>query len=201
MSQTPMLSLPGHPQPFGIILKRVAVPFVVFAGVLLALLVLSWFLLLPRLTRVAVGGERRTAEDVMSYRNALAADIQRQEEDREAFVLPFLHPQYETMKRDRDVALSIMDVQERLEEAARSVTSQPDAVHLYGLSFDANTNVVSLRGDVRFVGPSSMTVLAQFVETLRSKPFVAEIREPQFQRLDDADIGPHSPFEFSFRLP
>jgi hypothetical protein len=45
-----------------------------------------------------------------------------------------------------------------------------------------------------------MTVLAQFTEVLREDPRIVSLIAPNFTRLQDPKIGPHSPFTITLSL-
>jgi hypothetical protein len=73
-----------------------------------------------------------------------------------------------------------------------------DGVVIERLRMDAVTREVRVHGDVRGVGPGSMTVLAEFVDLLRAHPSVHALKAPAFTREDDPGVGFHSPFTLSF---
>ena len=74
------------------------------------------------------------------------------------------------------------------------VPDHTDAIVLLGYYFSADSNTVEVRGDVRNVGPRSMTVLAKFVEEVRDIAMVLDVASSRFTRLEDDDVGFHSPF-------
>ncbi len=67
-------------------------------------------------------------------------------------------------------------------------------------ALEGRFGILKITGDVRNVGPRSMTVLAQFTEELRSQPFTSEIRHPSFSRVQDKDGNFSSPFNIQIIL-
>ncbi len=182
------------------ILRRIAMPFLLFAAVLAVLLMLSWSMLVPRLARVDVGGRTLTAEEIRAYRVDLAAQIVAGEGQRRDLVLSVQDPAYIALKQSRRSALPVTQLLAELETQAAAGADQPDAVHLSFLRYDILSGSGSLRGDVRFVGSRSMTVLASFVDVLGRLPVLASVTPPPFIREDDPVTGAHSPFALSFTV-
>ncbi len=182
------------------ILRRVAMPFLLFATVLTALLMLSWSMLVPRLARVDVGGRTLTAEEIRAYRTDLAAQIVTGEGQRRDLVLSVQDPAYIALKQSRRGALSATQLLSELETQAKASADQPDAVHLSFLRYDILSGSGTLRGDVRFVGSRSMTVLASFVDVLGRLPILSSVTPPPFVREEDPVTGAHSPFALSFTI-
>ena len=185
--------------PFGLILQRIALPFFLFAAVLAGVLLLSWFLILPVYTAVDVGGAKHSVESLRAFRADLLSNIETAEADRSQYILPVHDAAYRALRHRREERTSFLSLLDNLFDIASSVYAQPDAVHLSRVSYHAADRTLDVDGDVRFVGPRSMTVLAEFVEAAK-KHFVAEAALPRFVREEQEGIGPHSPFTFSLSL-
>lgn len=195
MTLTPAPSAPGP----GEILRRILVPLAIFAGVLLSLLLLSWFALLPRFTRVDLHGTLQGAEELRAYVRQMEDDIRHQEDRRLELILPLDSSPFGELVQEKTASPHLLDFAERVRNVARTfLPGQAQAVLL--TSFAQERQTVELAGDVRNVGFQSMAVLAKFVEALRSMPGVARVDFPPFTRQRDADIGYHSPFTIRIHL-
>ena len=186
--------------PLGLILQRIALPFFLFAAVLTGLLLLSWFLILPIFTSVEVAGTTHTVESLRTHRADLLSDISAAEADRSKYILPVHDETYLALRARRDASPSFFALLADLTKVASSVTMQPDAVHTSHVRYTAGDQTIDLGGDVRFVGPRSMTVLSEFVEAAKKHFKAEEVALPRFVREEQEGIGPHSPFTFSLRL-
>jgi len=60
--------------------------------------------------------------------------------------------------------------------------------------------VLRIRGEIRNVDTRTMTVLAEFAQSLTSLPAVASATTPTFAREEDSKIGFHSPFDITLTL-
>ena len=189
----------GHLSPTEV-LRRVAVSLLLFTIALLTLLLLSRMFILPRVAEVEVKGVRRSVEDLTMYHISLLAEIARKEQQREASVAPVIDPVHEMLKESRRANLAFPQMREELLQEAAALVSEPDAIHLNAITYDADAKTVEVSGDVRNVGTRSVTVLAAFVTTVRNMPFVKSVQDPSFSRQEDPGIGVHSPFTFSFVL-
>ncbi len=189
----------GRPDP-AILLRQIAFPLVLFAAVLVAFLALSSVVLLPRLARVEVGGQVRDAHAMASRLSSLKAELITAEGKRQDLILAIRDPQYLGLKAVRAGHQSLADVRSRLEQIAHSTIDQRDAIHFSGFAYSLEEGTVTVRGDVRFVGSRSMTVLAEFTENVRASGAFASVSTPTFIREDDAS-GPHSPFSLTLTLP
>lgn len=189
---------PPAPQPLQDILRRTALPLLLFAGVLFSLLLLSYSMLLPRFTRLhKADGTALSPRAIAQYEKTLAADLTRSEEERVRLVLPVNDESYNALKeKKRD--LSLMDMESELLKTAARLGETNDTVVLNKLSIDGD--VVVADGDVRNVGTRSMTVLAAYVEQLDALPFVADLERPAFLREQLPDGSYRSPFTIRFRL-
>lgn len=181
-------------------LGRLAHPFLLFAGTSALFLALSFTFLLPRLTRVEIGGREWQAEEIATERTRLGAEVLTQEATRRSLVLTLQDPLYDALKERRSGAIPFLTISEEIARQALAVSEISDAVHLDSISYDPLQKTVRLTGDVRGVGTQSMTVLAQFVDLLGRLPSVARVATPEFRREDDPVTGPHSPFSFALNL-
>ncbi len=186
---------------FGDIIRRMAFPFFLFTTVLAALLTLSWLLLVPRLTQVSVGGSVRSMGELEEYTQSLSEDISLLETKRTAFLLPIHHDMYErikTMKRSRD---RFQDLRFELRRVITElIPDNRNAITISGIYFDADTHSAEVRGEVRSVGPRSMTVLARFIEDIQRISFVSEVTSSRFTRKEHPEGGFYSPFTLRILL-
>lgn len=181
------------------ILERIALPLLLFTAVLFILLFVSWFGILPRFTRFAVADVTLSPTQMAAYVAQEKATLATLEQKRNRLVLPSSDLSYDTLRLEKRSTTDALTVRTRLLDAASHIIDAPTAVAIDHLSIDTDTNTVSFSGDVRGVGPRSMTVLATFVDTLEALPFVSDLTRPSFTRIDDA-MGIHSPFTMSFTL-
>ncbi len=184
---------------FGEILKRVALPLLLFSAVLFGLLLLSGLLLVPRYTTFPAAGRLVGSLELPGYETDVRAKIAELLERRQASVLPIIDPQYAELKMLR---LSSSHAQAFVEDVRRVAQGMEggEAVQLTHIAIDTDDATVSLTGDVQKVGPRSMTVLARFVEQVSTLPQVGSFTTPTFMREDDAVSGAHSPFTFTLTL-
>ncbi len=196
---TELTSLPPRPA-FSAVLWRVAWPFFLFCGVLLSLLALSWTLLLPRYTRIDVGGTLRSAEGIEQYRSELAAQIAAKEEERRQMVLAVHDPSYDALKDHRRQRVPLEAMMSALIEYGKTTMGDEATVHWSGFDYDPAAKTLVIRGDIRDAGARSMTMLAQFADSLHAVPFVASVTVPPYGREDDPRVGFRSPFVITLTL-
>ena len=193
--------LPAQRRPsLSAVLWHVSWPFFVFSAVLAVLLALSWSLLLPRYTRIEVGGSLRTADDIRLYQQRLTAQIEEKEEGRRQLVLAVHDPQYDELKEQRRSRVPLDDLRAALSELAKKITGKDDAVSWSAFQYDPEGKTLVITGDMHNVGTSSMTMLAQFSQSLKDLPFVASATTPAFTREEDPKTGFHSPFTITLTL-
>lgn len=183
------------------LLRNMAVPFLLFAVVLATLLTLSFLLLLPLLTDVEAGGSQRTAAGLRTYHAHVLADILQEEQERDAAVLPAVDHAYVVLRDGRQEDSSLIDLRSRILQTASSLVPEVGAIHVRSFTYDRSAHSLTLDGEVRNVGPRSMTVLAQFVDELQRVPGVSAVQPPPFERRDDPTAGLHSPFSIVLTLP
>ena len=183
------------------LLRNMAVPFLLFAVVLATLLTLSFALLLPLFTEVEAGGKQRTAADLQTYHTQVLASIFQEEQERDRAVLPAVDAAYAALRDERQEDSSLAVLRGRILQTASSLVPEAGAVHVRSFTYDRSAHSLTLDGEVRNVGPRSMTVLAQFVDELQRVSGIAAVQPPPFERRDDPVIGPHSPFSIVLTLP
>lgn len=194
-----MLEAPPRPTPSQV-LRGMAVPFFLFSLVLLVLLALSFELLLPLFTRVGIGGSQRSAGELRTYAGQLSASVLHMTQERDQSILPIAFPAYEGMKAARLAHPSFAVLRAELLQTASALVPEKDAIHVDAVSYDDANHAFSVTGDVRHVGPRSMTVLAQYVDAIAKIPGV-EVSQPSYLRSDDPGTGMHSPFTFRLTFP
>lgn len=183
------------------IAHRSALPLFLFSAVLLALLILSYLSLLPRLTTVELAGSVRDAQGLRAYHASLLEQITEKERQRDALVLPMEGSTYRRLVEVKHAQFPLLVLRSSLEQTVRQLLpDETDVVRIESMRYIPSKKRVELTGDVRNVGSRSMTVLAQLVEELRAQPFVSDIASPRFRRVQDPRIGPHSPFTLRIKL-
>lgn len=185
---------------FGTLLQRIAWPFFLFSAVLAFLLTLSWAMLLPRYARVEVGGIVRTAEELPGYKAQLLEQMKDGQAQRRAQLMAVRDPLYIALRTERQERRSVQDVERLIRDHAKTAGKDEGVVHLIALEHAPSIRTVTVRGDVRNAGPGSMTVLAEYIESLKAQPFAQSVSTPAFTREDDPVLGLHSPFIITLTL-
>ncbi len=179
------------------ILARVSMPGLIFSGSLYALLLTSYIYLLPAFTNVQRSdGVAMTPHAIAEYEKDLTANLLTAEEHRLVLVQPVDDPLYRSLVETRAHTPSIELMEEQLRQAAARLGEPGKGVILHRIVVEGNA--VSIEGDVRNVGLSSMTVLAAYSDQLAALPFVSELVRPSFIREKLPDGSVHSPFLFRF---
>lgn len=174
--------------------ERLAFPLFLFSFILFCFLFLSWVFLLPYISQVRMGGERTGVRELQSYHRELTERLRHAEDSRKRLVLPISDPLYEELKSKKLAMASFLQMNEEVRRiAAQIVPDVADAVTVQRFHFSADPGVLEIHGQVSHVGPRSMTVLAQFIDALRTSPFIASLDHPAFIREKD-DSGFFSPF-------
>ena len=198
---TNTLHIPRAPRPeLSTILWRISWPFFLFCAVLAALLTLSWMLLLPRYTRIDVGGTLRSSTQIKQYKDTLTVQIATKEEERRQAVLAVHDAQYDYLKNDRRGKTSLDTLRKQLTDDAKEVAGKENVIVLNTFDYDAAAKTLKISGDVRNSETRSMTVLAQFAQSLKHLPGIASATTPTFAREEDPTDGPHSPFAITLTL-
>jgi hypothetical protein len=182
------------------ILARVSLPSALFGFSLLGFVAASWIFLVPQLLTIEVSGVAHRMGDLQGYRAELQTKILTAEEARQQALRAVQSPQYQALLDARVTAPSSFQIREQIDETIRKLDDR-NAVHIQQFSFTPGTREVQISGEVRGVGPRSMTVLAAWVDVLRSAAFVRDFRGPEFTRAASETNGPYSPFTMSWILP
>lgn len=182
------------------ILWRFSWPFCFFCFLLAMLMTVSWTLLLPRYTKVKIGGELRNTSQIIAYRATLEAKISSQESERRRLVLAVHDPQYDDLKAGRLGRVPLDELRSRLTEHAVKIAARNDVVLWNSFAYDPEEKMLRIRGSIGNVGVRSMTVLAEFAQSLKSLPFIAKVTTPRFMREEDHKTGFRSPFDITITL-
>lgn len=193
---------PDMPHKLQDILGRIALPLLMFLAVLTGILLLSYWLLLPRWTQVSVGGNLLGPDEAEAYAVELLEEVTAREHSRLLIALPLHDDTYAALRGRRAAMPDLKELREQIADAARrgSPGDTPDAVRIETVSFDAEASKLTIGGIVGGVGPRSMTVLAYFTEVVGQLPFVHEVIPPAFERREDPEIGFTSPFTLTLVL-
>lgn len=199
--KTKRISVNKQPHSFGDIARRTALSFFLFATVLTVLLSLSWYLLVPELTRVEVGGSVRGMQELKEYKMNLDAQISTLKQQRSTFLRPVEHDIYQQVKLLQQERLGYQKLRRSINSAiSELVPGKKNIVSISGFYYDGSQKQAELRGRVHNVGPRSMTVLAQFVEGLDRIPEIITIDASKYTREETADHEFYSPFTIRLRL-
>lgn len=162
---------------------------------LAALLTLSWYVLVPELTHVEVGGTVRSLQELQAYKTDLEGQIVTMEEQRGSFLLPVHHDLYERLKALKDERLQFQQLRKEIRRVMTElIPGRTDIVHISGFTFDAARHIGEIHGEVSNVGPRSMTLLAQFVEDVNQIPMVLTVETSRYTRQEGVDGAFYSPF-------
>ena len=185
------------------IVASLGMPLFLFSASLMTLLIFSWLFVLPHFTQFGVGDKELPASAIAGYKEELTREVRAAEERRDAFLLPARNKDYAALKQLRGGRPDFFEVRADLLSIAALLGAKPDVITLSLIDMDEKTGIVRLTGDVRNVGPRSMTVLAQFVEALRDAPFVTNLTPPAYVREGESKEKFYSPFslEFSLSIP
>jgi hypothetical protein len=199
MQDTLLLSAPPESS-LRRVLGQVSVPLLLFAVSLSFLLLLSEFLLIGRLQKVEVAGGSKSVMEMQALHKSLTASIVSTEEKRGDLLFPERDDLYMSVRALQDEGQTTERLYAEILEQVKGLSSAPDSIHIDVLQVTPDAHTVTLKGDVRFVGPRSMTLLAQFTDSLRRLPEVKALEGETFTRLDDPKMGFHSPFDLTLTL-
>jgi hypothetical protein len=175
--------------------RRLAMPFLLFSMVLFGLLLLSWMLLMPNMTRMNISGKLLSAHSVQEYHDDIKQEILVLEDERNQLITPVYDERHINLVQQKQHTYSFYQMKRLIENAAYTlIPDTHNVVNIFALHLDQETQIISLRGEVTNVGPRSMTVLAQFIDALDVLPFVSSVTQPSFTREEDPDRGFYSPF-------
>ena len=182
------------------IVRRTSVPFFLFAVTITGLLALSWFLLIPELTHVSIAGSVLSLGELKGYKRELLKKIVTLEDDRQVFLMP-KNDQYQKLKLLKVERQKFQELRTAMEAIIPVLApDRSDVVKIQTLSFDANSLVVNLSGEVHNVGPRSMTVLAHFVQQIEQIHGVTHVETPRYTRLETLEHDFYSPFTIQITL-
>ncbi len=183
------------------ILTRSAVPFCLFSMALLVSLGLIRITVVPLLTRVDVEGSSQSITALLEKHAKLTAELSVAEDKRSALIMPVqdedylaLRSEQQAQQRFHGLFTAISQLVKESEQEGKQVV----VVHELDLNYETRT--LRLRGDVRNVGGSSISVLAWFVDSLRSLPLLIDMPTPPFKREQDPYVGIYSPFDIVIPL-
>lgn len=184
------------------ILQRTALPFFLFSLVLTTLLMITKMTVLPALLSVDIDGTTRNVQDLKTYHDVLAEQIAKKVDQRNTLILPMEGTDYRSLADWKQEQYSFSFLTSSLSQLAKAVpaTEGGTAVYVESIRYYPIDKMVEMRGDVRNVGPRSMTVLAQFVESLQAEPYVSTVEHPTFTRVEDKNLGFLSPFHLKIAL-
>ncbi|MDA0375817.1 MAG: hypothetical protein O3A80_00710 [bacterium] len=186
---------------FGDIAQRTAFSFFLFSIVLTALLTLSWYILVPELTQVDVGGTVRGLQELKAYKTNLEGQILTLEDQRGSFLLPVNHDLYERLKGLKNDRLEFQELRKDIRQVMIDLLpGRTDVVSISGFEFNAATKTGEVFGRVQNVGPRSMTVLAQFVEDISQIPMVLNVETSRYTRQESENGAFYSPFTLRIRV-
>lgn len=178
-----------------------AVPLLLFLSVFFGLLLLSYALLLPRFTSFHTpDGTALSPREMAEYQKTLAANLSAAEDERIRLVMPVQDSGYDALKQKKTTGVFLAELPAELRAITARIGEQQDAFFIESLTLNATTGNVMLKGDIRNVGPRSMTVLASFIEELEKMPGLTNFERPPFARTQDADGKFHSAFDLTFTL-
>lgn len=184
-----------------VIMHRTALPFALFALVLTALLLVSKLTVLPALLSVEIAGATRNVQDLKTYHEVLQVQIIKKQEQRNQLILPMEGTDYRSLADWKQEQYSLQFLLSELSRLAMAIPAENGtAVYMQSIRYYPIDNMVEIRGDVRNVGPRSMTALAQFVEDLQQESYIQEVQHPTFTRVEDPELGFLSPFHLQIIL-
>lgn len=177
------------------VFRRLALPFLLFSAVLAVLLMLSWVLLLPEVTRIEVDGTAKTTNELKVYRAQLMRTITDLKGSRNEYLLPLKETEYGKLTKGKldDERFDYLFEQVR-SAGTQLIADKTDIVSLKKFSYDASLKKAVVEGMIRNVGPQSMTVQAQYIEALRVLPGIERVDNSRYTRKEDPEIGFYSPF-------
>lgn len=194
-------NIPGptiEPDPDTIV-TRAAVPMLSFSAVLFVTLALSQALVLPALTNFTVADVSVSVDEAKAFQQNLRAEVTALEDERTALALPYLDDVHTALMAAKRTAVGIADVQ-RILTGTMSDTAKRAGATAVIQAISIENGVVTVRGSIDDPKPSSMSVLASAMETLRADSRVAELSSPALTRIELEDGGYRSPFTITFRI-
>lgn len=180
---------------------RITVFLSIFTGTTSAVLILSWFLLLPAMMQLPLEGRAIPSRDIHQYVQELQGRIHVAAKRRDELMSPVRDPLYTQLRIEKYSYLTLPALYSEIQRVAGIVAEgRSDVVFLQSLQFHRGERTLLLEGEVRNVGPRSMTILAQLVDRLRTLSLVSSVDLPLFQRAYDTQRGFTSPFTLMLHL-
>jgi hypothetical protein len=171
-----------------------------FSIVFAAMVWASVLFLLPQFSAIEVLGARHALSDLPGLKAALLQHVEEPEAKRTALDAPLQHAVYAELKQAQS-AWQLMHTWNDVQRVIIDTSGTTDILHLTEQRFDPTAKTITLVGDVRNSGPQSMTVLAEFLDSLAKLPGVASLSPVPFTRQNDPRIGEVSPFTVTITLP
>ncbi|MCK5020202.1 MAG: hypothetical protein KAS32_24400 [Candidatus Peribacteraceae bacterium] len=185
------------------IFQRTSLPLALFFMVFSLMLFLSKSFLLPALLLVEIDGETHSVEELKSYHDRLSLQVDEKKAERKQLVLPMEGTRYIEILDEKHSAYRLSSLTSAISQVAEKISSMQGAekvVSVSGITYSPRKKSLVIIGNIFNVGPRSMTVLAQFIEELRSEPFVLTFHNPKFERKQDSSGKFYSPFNIQISL-
>lgn len=198
-TQTNIPSPPPRPKPSDVLWK-LSWSFFGFSVVFSVILALSWTYLLPRYTKIEVNGKLMDPSVLQQQEKDLKNEIAGYEQKRLSLVTAVHDPAYRALTEQRSVRRPLKYWQQEFRDFASKAVGSGSMVHVGKWEYDSEAKTLTVTGDVRNAGVSSMTALAQLAAAMQSAPFAKSSTTPAFSRMQDKNIGYYSPFVFTFAL-
>jgi len=180
--------------------KRLAGSILLFLAAFGGIGTISRYVLLPQLLTLQIGDTSVLATEVADLEQEIRRTAEAVADKRDALILPGQDELSRALRADQELALPIPLLEKELKILAHRASGSEGSIVFHKLHYHAPDQRVSLRGDVRNVGPRSMTVLAQFTDLLERHEGVTAMEPPLFVREEDPVAGFHSPFSLQFTV-
>ncbi|OGJ60308.1 hypothetical protein A2635_01025 [Candidatus Peribacteria bacterium RIFCSPHIGHO2_01_FULL_51_9] len=180
------------------VLWSLAGSLLTFSAVFFVVLLLSFLILLSRVTSFGLWGSMLPGQDLHVQRSVLSEEIDSLERAREMSMLSLNDVLYAFLRERKHAQGALQTITRSVQELrARMSHGRSDAIVIDRMVFDRTQDAtLRLEGKVQHVGPRSMTLLVSFVEALEQIPFFSLIEQPRFTRIQDATGEFISPFSF-----
>ena len=183
------------------VVRRIGVFLSIFAGTTSVMLILSWFLFLPAMMQLPLEGRSIPSGNFHQYIQDLQGRIRVAANRRDELINPVRDPLYAQLRTEKYSYLLLPSLYSEIQQVAGIVAEgRNDVVLLRSVQFRRGERTLLLEGEVRNVGPRSMTILAQFVDHLRTLSSITSIDPLTFRREHDVTKGFTSPFNLILRL-
>ncbi|HLD64288.1 MAG TPA: hypothetical protein VI913_05330 [Candidatus Peribacteraceae bacterium] len=183
------------------ILACAAAPFCLFSFVLLGSVGLIRLVVVPLLTRVDINGEQQQLGALLERHAELSAMLLEAETKRSALVLPVQDPTYGVLKIEQQTQQQFNPLFQAINQIVQAAErGGKPVVTLQEIHVNYVERTLRLRGDVRNAGQSSVSVLAWFIDSLRSIPMLADTPTPPYERKEDPYLGQYSPYDIVIPL-